>query len=275
MSKKRIPVAVCAIVNDVLRGSHNSLDALFERAGAPGPPPDLSHASKWKTWLLKANDDPDTDAYSVLGRVIEELMELEPTTEEEWYNWRDRKQRVEDALRTYGLKYVRGGRIIAEKLSPSTTSLTQLLKAGDFDHIEVEINRALETIDNDPAIAVTAACSLLETLFTAYLEENGIELPSKRSIKPLWSAAQKSLGLDPKDQEDQDVQRILSGMISVVDGVGALRTHAGSAHGRGKLRYRVSGRHARLVVNSAHTLALFVIETWEERKRKKSTGSAA
>ena len=117
MSKKRIPVAVCAIVNDVLRGSHNSLDALFERAGAPGPPPDLSHASKWKTWLLKANDDPDTDAYSVLGRVIEELMELEPTTEEEWYNWRDRKQRVEDALRTYGLKYVRGGRIIAEKPS--------------------------------------------------------------------------------------------------------------------------------------------------------------
>jgi len=268
-------VAVCAVVNDVLQGSHNNLDALFERAGAPGPPPDLSHASKWKTWLLKANDDSNTDSYGVLGRVIEELMELEPTTEEEWYNWHERKERVENALRSYGLKYVRGGRVIAEKLSHSTDTLAQLLRAGDFDHIEVEINRALETIDNDPAIAVTAACSLLEALFTGYLEEHGVELPSKRSIKPLWGAAQKHLGLDPKGQEDQDVQRVLSGMASVVDGIGALRTHAGSAHGGGKLRFRVSGRHARLVVNSAHTLALFVVETWEERKKKQPTGSAA
>ena len=58
-------------------------------------------------------------------------------------------------------------------------------------------------------------------------------------------------------------------MISVVDGIGAFRTHAGSAHGGGGLRYRVRARHANLVVNSAQTLALFLIETWEEREKKR------
>ena len=37
----------------------------------------------------------------------------------------------------------------------------------------------------------------------------------------------------------------------------------------GGLRYRVRARHANLVVNSAQTLALFLIETWEEREKKR------
>jgi hypothetical protein len=47
-------MAVCATVAQELQGSHATLDALFEAAGAPGPPPDLSHETKWKTWLFRA-----------------------------------------------------------------------------------------------------------------------------------------------------------------------------------------------------------------------------
>lgn len=42
MSNVRLPVAVCAAVAEVLNGSHDALNALFETAGAPGPPPDLA-----------------------------------------------------------------------------------------------------------------------------------------------------------------------------------------------------------------------------------------
>ena len=55
---------------------------------------------------------------------------------------------------------------------------------------------------------------------------------------------------------------ILGGLSSIVDGVGALRTHAGSAHGRGKKGYEIQPRHARLAVYAAHTLVLFALETW-------------
>jgi hypothetical protein len=51
----------------------------------------------------------------------------------------------------------------------------------------------------------------------------------------------------------------------VVDGVANVRTALGSAHGRGRKRYRVKARHARLAIHSAHTLVLFLIETWDAR----------
>lgn len=276
---KTLPVAVCAVVNEVLTGSHATLNALFRSAGAPGDPLELSHAAKWKAWLLRASEDPHTDAHQVLGKVLEEFMEVEPSEDNSglwsWLGqefpsarslWLAKKQRVESVLQKYGLRYLRGGRIVEAGTGLASETLAQALEEHDFDTIEVEFRRALQTVTDDPGAAITAGCAILEALFKFYLEEKGIELRSKQTVKPLWGLVQKKLGLDPKDQTDADIQRILSGMTSVVDGVAALRTHAGSAHGGGELRYRVQPRHARLLINSAHTLALFLIETWKKRK---------
>jgi hypothetical protein len=63
--------------------------------------------------------------------------------------------------------------------------------------------------------------------------------------------------------------KILGGVASVVDGIGALRTHTGSAHGRGRHAYRVEPRHARLAIHAAHTLTTFLIETWARRQQNK------
>ena len=51
-------------------------------------------------------------------------------------------------------------------------------------------------------------------------------------------------------------------------GIGALRTHAGDAHGREKGFKRIDGRIARLEIYGASTLALFLIETLELRQRR-------
>jgi hypothetical protein len=61
------------------------------------------------------------------------------------------------------------------------------------------------------------------------------------------------------------VRKVLSGMSSIVDGIGAFRTHAGSAHGRGRRSYKVEARHARLAIHAAHTLCTFMLETWAKR----------
>ena len=78
MSNVRIPMAVCAAVGEVLVGSHATLDAVFEAAGAPGPPPDLAHHSKWNTWLHRAGNDPKVDSLQLIGNLIEEFMDLPP-----------------------------------------------------------------------------------------------------------------------------------------------------------------------------------------------------
>jgi hypothetical protein len=82
----------------------------------------------------------------------------------------------------------------------------------------------------------------------------------------LWKVVREDLGFDPSQLEDNDLKKILSGIFSVVDGIGAFRTHASSAHGQGRKIYKLKPRHARLAIHSAHTLALFVLETWDEKQ---------
>src|SRR5688572_719692 len=74
----RIPMAICAAVAELLSGTHPSLEDLFYRAGAIGPPPDLAHHSKWKVWLFESGRNPAVDGLAVLGQLIEEFMDLPP-----------------------------------------------------------------------------------------------------------------------------------------------------------------------------------------------------
>jgi len=273
----KIPVAVAALVNQILVGSHAALETIFREAGVPGEPPQLSHATKWKTWLLNANNDPTVDPLGVLGKVLEELMEVEPSgtdspiailgnmLQSPYQQWLEKKGRIEKALDSHGIRYQTGGRVIPLFASTPTESIRKALSHLDLEAVNIEFDRALRTVDNDPGAAITAGCALLEALFREYIGAMGLDEPSKLTLKPLWSIVQQHLDLNPKNQIDGDIQRILSGLTSVVDGIAAMRTHGGSAHGGGQFRYSMRPRHARLLVNGAHTLAAFVLETWIEK----------
>ena len=98
-------------------------------------------------------------------------------------------------------------------------------------------------------------------------EDEHLLMPDKQTIKDLWKVVKDHLGLDPSLVIDDDKKRILSGLSSIVDGVGSLRTHAGSAHGRGRSQPIVTPSDARLAINAAHTLTVYLIELWRAAKR--------
>lgn len=126
MSNIRIPVAVCAAVAEVLEGSHDELNALFETAGAPGEPPDLSHNSKWKTWIQRAGNDPEVDSLQFLGSLIEEFMDLPPAdtsdnthlfglqTVSPLEKYNQKRERLNNILEEHGFRYYRGGQILLD-----------------------------------------------------------------------------------------------------------------------------------------------------------------
>ena len=154
---------------------------------------------------------------------------------------------------------------IEEGVAAPSRSLREIIQEKDIGSLHDEFNRALSAVESDPPAAATAACASLEAIFKVYLEDHQLRRPNKETVKPLWKTVSKHLGFDPARIEDDDLKRILSGLSSVVDGIAALRTHAGSAHGQGTMRYRLKPRHARLAVHSAHTLAAFIVESWGER----------
>jgi hypothetical protein len=120
---------------------------------------------------------------------------------------------------------------------------------------------------------VTAACSLLESVCRSILLELGLPLPAKKDIDGLIRAVQEPLNLSPGRSDlpaeiQQDVRQVLGGLTSVAKGIGALRTHAGDAHGREKGFKRIDARIARLAITAASSLALFLIETWEQQQHR-------
>jgi hypothetical protein len=112
----------------------------------------------------------------------------------------------------------------------------------------------------DPADATTRASSLIETLCKHILDAKKLPLPAKESIQPLYSAAAKALAVSPEQQETTHLKAIAGGMNTVVGGIGALRTHAGTAHGKGPGNTPITFEQARLAVNSAGVLATYLMD---------------
>ena len=145
MSNVRRPMAICAAVAEVLTGSHATLDALFEAAGAPGPPPDLAYHSKWKTWLFRAGNDPNVDSLALVGNLIEEFMDLPPSPSNQRIDdifgvsydpvaeYNQRRERLNSVLEEHGFRYFRGGRVLPNgemPLSPGASTQASPLAAG-------------------------------------------------------------------------------------------------------------------------------------------------
>lgn len=117
----RLSKSLCAVVGEAIStmGSHATLDMLFQTAGAPGDPPNLSHGSKWKEWLFRAGLDADVDSLAILGNILEEFMDLplpdDPGAREVRTKMR---AKVQTALEENGLRYFRFGRVLPQGQIP-------------------------------------------------------------------------------------------------------------------------------------------------------------
>lgn len=254
---RKIPPYIISVLAEVFsrRESHATLDSLFAYAEAPEGPPDGTKWQKSQDWLRRVNKETE-QPFRVLGLLVEKYLEGEEDDPD--------KEKIERVLERAGLKYVTGGKIFSPA-GGASRSLEQLIRGRDFESIEEEFDRALESVDARPREAISAACNILEAVFKTYIEDEGLEMPAKKDLRGVWNVIRKELGLDASQIEDEDLRQIVTGMGSVVSGLASLRTHASTAHAPGRKRYRPQPRHARLAVHSAHTLAAFILETWDHR----------
>lgn len=265
---KQIPGAVLSVCADVISEieTHASLDSLFIYAGASGEPPPGSKHVKALAWLRNTNKDPAAEPLRVLGKIIEPIMEGFFDATNEWHqNKIKAKERLSKTLAESGLRYVSGG-IVTAGLGSPTRALSDFIRHRDYAAIDREFERALENVEADPREAISAASNILESVCKVLIEDERLEPPSKLDLQGVWGVVRKHLGFDPSTLQDKDLQQILTGVISVVHGIGSLRTHASSAHGAGRTTYRVEPRHARLAIHSAHTVALFILESWQRKR---------
>lgn len=268
-----IPNSVIGAVADVIAThyySHSKLNSLFMEAGAPGDIPEGNCETKCATWLKRCNECPETDALEVLGGVIQKFMDIEPEKSilDDCIIENDitkGQARIVFALEKNQLTYKTNGYVIDAGASIASKTLEDYLKSGDFKSIEVEFERAIYNINGDPHSSITAASAIIESVLKYYIERNNLTMPSKMNIGPLWQTVRQHLPLNRDAQLSDDQNKILTGVTTIIDGVGAFRSHIGSAHGRGPTPPNILIHEARLAINVAHSITTFVMDELANR----------
>jgi hypothetical protein len=263
-----IPNSVIGAVSSVIAAdyySHSKLNALFLEAGAPGEVPEGNCEKKCTLWLKRCNQEPDIDAIQVLGQVIQNFMDREPPSSlfsnaQLETTLKEGQDRIISSLAKNNLTYKSNGYVIKSGSTVASKTLEDYLKNGDFSSIEAEFDRALQNINTDPHASITASSSIIEAVLKHYIERHSLAMPPKMNIGPLWQTVRQNLTLNANAQLSDDQKKILTGITSIIDGVGAFRSHIGSAHGRGVTPPQISAYEARLAVNVSPSVVTFIMD---------------
>ena len=154
-----------------------------------------------------------------------------------------------------------------ESRTPSDAPITATVKSVSSAYIQETWHKALERRATDPEGAITAARTLLESVCKHILDAAGATYDDSADLPKLYSQTAKQLNLSPSQHTEQLFKQILGGCQTVVEGVGALRNRHSDAHGKGTSGTKPAPRHAELAVNLSGTMATFLLQTWEARKK--------
>ena len=153
-------------------------------------------------------------------------------------------------------------RLESGSISPAEEDIENGLKSFTSDEVSRSWRRMVRRVGDDPEGAITASRNLLETVLKHILDTRNVSYDHDRIELPdLYKAVQTELGLAPEQHQETIFKQILGGCSGVVNGLGAMRNKLGDAHGTGAGRARPAPRHARLAVNLAGSMALFLTET--------------
>lgn len=272
MSTQLIPLEIIAFLSKELPqfNSHTELDTLFLSAGiASDSIPNENREKKVQRKLSNINDscsEPIQKLEILLNEATKPVTGNDvsfgylKTREEKKKTF---KENIETELNKHGFAYINGKILPSKSLSPASITLSDLIKNRNVESINREFDRAIKNLNTNPLDAISSACNILESILKVYILEKGLELPNTQILKELWKVVKEDFKFGLSKLGQDDLQKINSGITSIIDGIASIRTHESSAHGRGPESYIPEVRQARLVVNAAHSLAVYILETWE------------
>jgi hypothetical protein len=153
--------------------------------------------------------------------------------------------------------------------------LIEAAKGIDALKVAEDWGRAQRKVLKEPDGAITAACVLVETTLKHLLAHLKEPLPADKSILPLYKAVAKKLHLLPDGGEESALRGFLSGLHTIVQNLGALRTKEGDSHGRSPHQRRGDVDEARLAVDVAGAISSFLIRQINNPLRERSSISPA
>lgn len=151
----------------------------------------------------------------------------------------------------------------ADGRSPLGLALSALTLSG----VRAQWFSAASRIPSEPAAAITAARSLVETTCKTILAEHGSTAQSAGDLGRLYKQTRKVLGLDAAGTATQNVHQLLNGLTQLVDGLAGLSNAAGDRHGLTSGNKINDISFAGLAVHAAGSAALFLVRAHKDIQR--------
>lgn len=158
--------------------------------------------------------------------------------------------------------------LLLDGVAPGAASGSERLATLDWEHVQRSWEAALSKVVSDPEGAITATRTLLESVCKHILDERSVAYDDGWDLVKLYKAAATAMDIAPDQHGEQVIKQILSGTVSVVNGLAAMRNALSDAHGRGKTSARPAPRHARLAVNTGFGIATFLMDTHVEKPQR-------
>jgi len=146
----------------------------------------------------------------------------------------------------------------------------EALAPFDLPELQRQVERMRNAVDDDPALAIGTAKELIETTCKTILTDRDITFSTSADLPELLKLTRKTLQLLPDDIPDgakgaEAIRRLLASLGTIGQGLGEVRNLYGTGHGKHGRSSKIPTRIARLAVNSAATLAVFLFETNRDR----------
>ena len=160
-----------------------------------------------------------------------------------------------------------GKQFIVKPIGSTVRVEVPKIKTIDREYIKSISARALDDIEQkNYDSAITKSRTLLEETF-CYVIELKSETPSDSGdIAKLYKQVRTLYNMHTDANIDRRINTLLSGLNSIVSAIAEMRNKDSDAHGVGANRISIDEHHARLFINSAMTMADFIISVQQKQK---------
>lgn len=159
-----------------------------------------------------------------------------------------------------------GNSFIIRKIGETVSVITPSVKSINRSYIADLSNRAMKDIvDGNFDSAVTKSRTLLEEVFCYVIEKKGIKPSEGGDAGKLYNQVKGLYHMHQSKDMDKRINGLLSGLEKILSAIAEMRNKGSDSHGVGAKRINIDDYHARLFVNSAMTMADFILSVSEKQ----------
>ncbi|MCV2514754.1 abortive phage resistance protein [Bacillus subtilis] len=161
------------------------------------------------------------------------------------------------------------GKIKYENTKFIPSEIEEIAGQYNIEQVEIDWQRALNQAKTDPEDAITATRAMVESTLKWILDDTGEEYKDSENLNQIYKKVANLLKLSPDQHGEEMFKQILGSINGVVTGLGALRNAYGDSHGKGKVYYKPSERHAKFAINLSGTLCIYLLETYMASRKSQ------